>query len=227
MKVVPHRGAPTMQEIRMQAQRGWRRLLQRARVRGFDSHTPQYGYGPFKDGSETGRAHILRRSHEPASAPEHARRSQVGWIGGRPRPAPSPEEWATRNRILAATLAALINEHAPHSTDRAIDVGCQWGMLLESLARQTTFRLVGCRPTGDAPPVSRRPRACAGRRRRSALSRIASSTARFWPTSTSTSIRPGATPPSPRSGACSCPAAYSSASCPTRTFRSSRTASCP
>ena len=59
---------------------------------------------------------------------------------------PSPEEWATRNRILAATLAGLINEHAPHSTDRALDVGCQWGVLLESLARQTTFRWWGADP---------------------------------------------------------------------------------
>jgi SAM-dependent methyltransferase len=59
---------------------------------------------------------------------------------------PSSEEWATRNRVLAANLAELLNVYAPDVTGRALDVGCQWGMLLESLAPQTSKRWWGVDP---------------------------------------------------------------------------------
>lgn len=51
---------------------------------------------------------------------------------------PSREEWAVRNRVLASTLAELVNKYTPDVTGRALEIGCQWGMLLETLAPQTT-----------------------------------------------------------------------------------------
>ena len=59
---------------------------------------------------------------------------------------PSRSEWAVRNRVLASTLADLLNEYAPDVTGRAVEVGCQWGMLLESLAPQTSKRWWGVDP---------------------------------------------------------------------------------
>jgi SAM-dependent methyltransferase len=50
---------------------------------------------------------------------------------------PSREEWAVRNRVLAETMAELINDHAPNVTGRALEIGCQWGLLLEAIAAQT------------------------------------------------------------------------------------------
>lgn len=48
--------------------------------------------------------------------------------------------------MLAANLAELLNKYAPDVTGRALDVGCQWGMLLESLAPQTSKRWWGVDP---------------------------------------------------------------------------------
>jgi SAM-dependent methyltransferase len=62
---------------------------------------------------------------------------------------PSPEEWAVRNRALASTLAELLNRHAPQVTDRALDIGCQWGLLVENLASQTQKRWWGVDPVID------------------------------------------------------------------------------
>ena len=59
---------------------------------------------------------------------------------------PSRSEWAVRNRVLASTLAELLNAHSPDVTGRALDVGCQWGMLLESLAPQTSKHWWGVDP---------------------------------------------------------------------------------
>lgn len=59
---------------------------------------------------------------------------------------PSRSEWQVRNRVLASTLAELLNDHAPDVTGRALDVGCQWGMLLESLAPLTAKRWWGVDP---------------------------------------------------------------------------------
>lgn len=59
---------------------------------------------------------------------------------------PSAEEWAIRNSVLAATLADLINTHAVPKTGRALDVGSQWGRLLDTLAPMTEFRWWGADP---------------------------------------------------------------------------------
>jgi len=59
---------------------------------------------------------------------------------------PSSEEWAVRNRTLAATLAQLVNTHAPDLTLRGLEVGCQWGMFLEKLAPLTKLRWWGADP---------------------------------------------------------------------------------
>lgn len=59
---------------------------------------------------------------------------------------PSPEEWAVRNRALASTMAALLNQHSPHVTNRALDVGCQWGMLLDGIAPLAKKRWWGVDP---------------------------------------------------------------------------------
>ena len=59
---------------------------------------------------------------------------------------PSPQEWAARNRILADGLAQLINDHARISTGRALDVGSQWGVLLDSLAPRTKMQWWGADP---------------------------------------------------------------------------------
>jgi SAM-dependent methyltransferase len=63
---------------------------------------------------------------------------------------PSAEEWAVRNRVLAATLGELMNAHARRTTSRALDVGCQWGRLLDTLAPLTEFRWWGADPVISA-----------------------------------------------------------------------------
>jgi SAM-dependent methyltransferase len=62
---------------------------------------------------------------------------------------PSREEWAIRNRALSSALGELLNQHAASITGRALDVGCQWGVLLESLAGQTRKRWWGVDPVID------------------------------------------------------------------------------
>lgn len=59
---------------------------------------------------------------------------------------PSRSEWAVRNRVLADNLAELLNAHSPDVTGRALDVGCQWGLLLESLAPLTSKHWWGVDP---------------------------------------------------------------------------------
>jgi len=59
---------------------------------------------------------------------------------------PSPEEWAVRNRVLASNLAELLNSHAPNLTGRALEIGCQWGLLLDAMAPLTTKRWWGADP---------------------------------------------------------------------------------
>jgi SAM-dependent methyltransferase len=59
---------------------------------------------------------------------------------------PSREEWAVRNRVLAKSISEMLNEHAPDVTGRALEVGCQWGMLLEVVAPQTAKRWWGLDP---------------------------------------------------------------------------------
>lgn len=59
---------------------------------------------------------------------------------------PSRAEWAVRNRVLATTIGALINEHSPDVTGRALEIGCQWGIFLDSLAPLTDKRWWGVDP---------------------------------------------------------------------------------
>ena len=50
----------------------------------------------------------------------------------------SPEEWETRNAVLASSMSALINRFAGASCgegDRGIDVGCQKGAWLRTRCR--------------------------------------------------------------------------------------------
>ena len=48
---------------------------------------------------------------------------------------PSPEEWAVRNQELTNNLVELINTYAPSVSGSALDVGCQWGVMLDHLAK--------------------------------------------------------------------------------------------
>ena len=59
---------------------------------------------------------------------------------------PSPEEWAVRNRELTNNLVELINSYSPSATGNALDVGCQWGVMLDNLAERTTPRWWGADP---------------------------------------------------------------------------------
>jgi SAM-dependent methyltransferase len=59
---------------------------------------------------------------------------------------PSPDEWAVRNRELTNNLVELINTFAPAATGQALDVGSQWGVMLDNLARRTTPRWWGVDP---------------------------------------------------------------------------------
>ncbi|MBA2377599.1 MAG: class I SAM-dependent methyltransferase [Rubrobacter sp.] len=59
---------------------------------------------------------------------------------------PSPEEWAARNRVLAETLSSLLQQHSPDVTGRALEIGCQWGLLLDRLASQSDKRWWGVDP---------------------------------------------------------------------------------
>ncbi len=62
---------------------------------------------------------------------------------------PSPEEWEVRNETLAATLSELLVTHAPGVTGRALDVGGQCGLMLDSLATRTPMRWWGVDPVID------------------------------------------------------------------------------
>ena len=69
---------------------------------------------------------------------------------------PSPEEWAVRNQVLASTLMALHNEYAPDVTGRALEIGCQWGLLLDSMSTMTQQTLVGSRSRCRSAPIQAR-----------------------------------------------------------------------
>lgn len=62
---------------------------------------------------------------------------------------PSAEEWALRNETLASTLAQLLNDNSPTITGRGLEVGCQWGLLLDALASRTSKRWCGVDPVID------------------------------------------------------------------------------
>lgn len=61
----------------------------------------------------------------------------------------TPEEWQTRNRVLAANMSGLINRFAQISDDgtgKGIDVGCQKGALTDAMGVQTPFEWTGIDP---------------------------------------------------------------------------------
>ncbi len=62
---------------------------------------------------------------------------------------PSPEEWAVRNQVLASTLMALHKEFAPDVTGRALEIGCQWGLLLDNMSTMSNKRWWGADPVVD------------------------------------------------------------------------------
>ena len=66
----------------------------------------------------------------------------------------SPQEWETRNRVLAESMSALINRFAAADLgegDRGIDVGCQAGALTDAMQLQTPFDWTGIDPTISEP----------------------------------------------------------------------------
>lgn len=69
----------------------------------------------------------------------------------------SPEEWETRNAVLASSMSALINRFAGASCgegDRGIDVGCQKGALTDAMQEQTPFTWTGIDPSITEPRSS-------------------------------------------------------------------------
>lgn len=66
----------------------------------------------------------------------------------------SPDEWATRNRVLTSTLTELIARHLREQTGRALDVGCQQGVPTDLLAERVGLRWWGIEPTLAAPARS-------------------------------------------------------------------------
>jgi SAM-dependent methyltransferase len=65
----------------------------------------------------------------------------------------SPQEWDTRNRVLADNMSALINSFAltPHPrTGRGLDVGCQSGVLTDAMQAHTPFAWTGIDPSISA-----------------------------------------------------------------------------
>ena len=63
----------------------------------------------------------------------------------------SPEEWAARGGHLAATLAALIRDHAETRTGRGLDIGCQNGDLIDDVAQLTGIAWAGIDPILAVP----------------------------------------------------------------------------
>ncbi len=59
---------------------------------------------------------------------------------------PSPEEWSVRNQVLASSLTELVNQYTPNTTGRALEIGCQWGLLLDAMSAMTDKRWWGADP---------------------------------------------------------------------------------
>ena len=64
----------------------------------------------------------------------------------------TPEEWQTRNRVLASTLRELLDRHPPRSGEgRALDVGCQDATLTAIWAEETDLQWWGVDPALSEP----------------------------------------------------------------------------
>jgi SAM-dependent methyltransferase len=69
----------------------------------------------------------------------------------------SPQEWDTRNRVLAGCMSGLVNEYAARDAlvgARGLDVGCQKGALTDAMQEQTPFDWTGIDPTIPQPHSS-------------------------------------------------------------------------
>ena len=66
----------------------------------------------------------------------------------------SKGEWATRNQVLAETLAELIVKHVRQNTHRGLDIGCQWGAITDEMARRTSLTWYGVDPGLNEPRLS-------------------------------------------------------------------------
>lgn len=66
----------------------------------------------------------------------------------------SQEEWQTRNDALSNALSELIGRHAQASTLRGLDLGCQKGVLTDSLGKLTNFKWWGVDPAIEKPHLS-------------------------------------------------------------------------
>ena len=66
----------------------------------------------------------------------------------------SPDEWSARNRALAAALADLIEKHLVTGTGRALDVGCQNGVVTSMLAKRIALAWSGVDPNIREPSTS-------------------------------------------------------------------------
>ena len=66
----------------------------------------------------------------------------------------SPQEWDLRNRMLVERMAELIEAFAGAPRGRAIDVGCQRGVLTDAMAERTELTWTGVDPSIEAPRTS-------------------------------------------------------------------------
>jgi SAM-dependent methyltransferase len=58
----------------------------------------------------------------------------------------SESEWAARGDALASSLAQLLLRYAPANAQRGLDIGCQRGGLMDTLARSTGLQWWGIDP---------------------------------------------------------------------------------
>src|SRR5438552_426444 len=66
----------------------------------------------------------------------------------------SPEEWATRNRVLASAINELIRGHIQVKTFQGLDLGCQTGDLTDLLESPPNFKWWGVDPIIEKPILS-------------------------------------------------------------------------
>ena len=66
----------------------------------------------------------------------------------------SPEEWATRGRVLAGSLAGLVRDNLPAPGGRGLDVGCQRGGLIDQITEETGLSWVGIDPILEEESVT-------------------------------------------------------------------------
>lgn len=58
----------------------------------------------------------------------------------------SPEEWAARGRVLAASLAKLVRDNLRDLQGQGLDIGCQNGGLIDQISEETGLSWIGIDP---------------------------------------------------------------------------------